>query len=128
MHAHTPAWIFLHTYTYIIVCVLSINKCMEHIQMPNTLHYMLSVIIKLMFGFYSMCYTAWLFICYKLFLCFRSIGVLGAGLMGAGIVQVSIDKGYKVIMKDTTDAGLYRGLGQIETGLTNAVKRKRIAG
>lgn len=63
-----------------------------------------------------------------LLICFRSIGVLGAGLMGAGIVQVSIDKGYKVIMKDTTDAGLYRGLGQIETGLTNAVKRKRISG
>lgn len=58
----------------------------------------------------------------------QTIGVLGAGLMGAGIVQVSIDKGYKVILKDATDAGLYRGLGQIETGLINAVKRKRISG
>ncbi|XP_072936739.1 trifunctional enzyme subunit alpha, mitochondrial [Epargyreus clarus] len=56
----------------------------------------------------------------------KSIGVLGAGLMGAGIVQVSIDKGYQVIMKDATNAGLYRGVGQIQTGLNNAVKRKRI--
>lgn len=54
------------------------------------------------------------------------VGVLGAGLMGAGIVQVSVDKGYSVVMKDTTDAGLNRGLGQIQTGFENAVKRKRL--
>ncbi|XP_041984989.1 trifunctional enzyme subunit alpha, mitochondrial [Aricia agestis] len=57
----------------------------------------------------------------------KSIGVLGAGLMGAGIVQVSIDKGYKVVMKDATQPGLYRGVGQIQNGLVNAVKRKRIS-
>ncbi|XP_063376318.1 trifunctional enzyme subunit alpha, mitochondrial [Cydia fagiglandana] len=56
----------------------------------------------------------------------KTIGVLGAGLMGAGIVHVSIDKGYKVVMKDATNAGLYRGVGQIQTGLANAVKRKRM--
>lgn len=58
----------------------------------------------------------------------KNIGVLGAGLMGAGIVQVSIDKGYQVVMKDTTEAGLGRGVGQIQNGLQNAVKRKRISG
>ncbi|XP_013188895.1 trifunctional enzyme subunit alpha, mitochondrial [Amyelois transitella] len=57
----------------------------------------------------------------------KTIGVLGAGLMGAGIVQVSIDKGYKVVMKDATNPGLYRGVGQIQNGLANAVKRKRIS-
>ncbi|XP_045520715.1 trifunctional enzyme subunit alpha, mitochondrial [Pieris brassicae] len=57
----------------------------------------------------------------------KTIGVLGAGLMGAGIVQVSIDKGYHVVLKDATTAGLYRGMGQIQTGLANAVKRKRIS-
>nr|XP_026487345.1 trifunctional enzyme subunit alpha, mitochondrial [Vanessa tameamea] len=57
----------------------------------------------------------------------KTIGVLGAGLMGAGIVQVSIDKGYKVVMKDATNAGLYRGVGQIQNGLVNAVKRKRVS-
>ncbi|KAG8238401.1 hypothetical protein J437_LFUL017943 [Ladona fulva] len=57
----------------------------------------------------------------------KTIAVLGAGLMGAGIVQVSIDKGYKVIMKDTTMAGLARGQNQIQTGLDKAVKRKRMS-
>lgn len=58
----------------------------------------------------------------------KTVAVLGAGLMGAGIVQVSIDKGiYNVIMKDTNINGLNRGVGQIQTGLANAVKRKRIA-
>uniref|UniRef100_U5EW00 Trifunctional enzyme subunit alpha, mitochondrial n=1 Tax=Corethrella appendiculata TaxID=1370023 RepID=U5EW00_9DIPT len=56
----------------------------------------------------------------------KNIGVLGAGLMGAGIVQVSIDKGYQVALKDTTDAGLARGIGQIQNGLKNSLKRKRI--
>jgi len=48
--------------------------------------------------------------------------------MGAGIVQVSVDKGYKVVMKDTNDAGLSRGIGQIQKGFETAVKRKRISG
>ncbi|KAG5326879.1 ECHA enzyme, partial [Acromyrmex heyeri] len=56
----------------------------------------------------------------------KKIAVIGAGLMGAGIVQVTIDKGFNVVMKDTNDAGLYRGINQIQKDLDNAVKRKRI--
>lgn len=48
--------------------------------------------------------------------------------MGAGIGQVSIDKGYQVILKDTTDAGLARGVNQIQTGLDGGVKRKKYTG
>ncbi|XP_050580026.1 trifunctional enzyme subunit alpha, mitochondrial [Bombus affinis] len=55
----------------------------------------------------------------------KKIAVVGAGLMGAGIVQVSIDKGFDVIMKDTNEAGLYRGLNQVQKGLDTAVKRKK---
>lgn len=55
----------------------------------------------------------------------KKIAVVGAGLMGAGIVQVSVDKGFEVVMKDTNQAGLYRGLGQIQKGLDTAVKRKK---
>ncbi|BES88970.1 3-hydroxyacyl-CoA dehydrogenase, C-terminal domain [Nesidiocoris tenuis] len=57
----------------------------------------------------------------------KTLAVLGAGLMGAGIVQVTIDKGINVILKDASQAGLNRGLGQITNGFDNAVKRKRIS-
>lgn len=48
--------------------------------------------------------------------------------MGAGVAQVTVDKGYDVILKDTNDAGLYRGVGQIQTNFETAVKRKRFSG
>lgn len=47
--------------------------------------------------------------------------------MGAGIAHVTVDKGYNVVLKDTNSAGLARGVNQISTGLTNAVKRKRMS-
>lgn len=46
--------------------------------------------------------------------------------MGAGIVQVTIGKGYDVILKDATEEGLTRGITQIETGLIKSVKRKKL--
>ncbi|KAF5288989.1 hypothetical protein FQA39_LY03868 [Lamprigera yunnana] len=55
----------------------------------------------------------------------KSIGVVGAGLMGAGIAHVSIDKGYTVFLKDTNQNGLSRGIGQIQTGFEGGVKRKK---
>lgn len=58
----------------------------------------------------------------------ETVAVVGAGLMGAGIVQVSIDKGYKVIMKDTNENGLARGISQVQSGFQNAIKRKKITG
>ena len=44
----------------------------------------------------------------------NTIGVLGAGLMGAGIAEVSIDKGMTTILKDINYSGLARGLNQVE--------------
>ena len=55
----------------------------------------------------------------------RNIAVLGAGLMGAGIASVSIDKGYQVILKDMTQGGLTRGFNQIAKTLKDGVKRKK---
>ena len=56
----------------------------------------------------------------------QTLAVLGAGLMGAGIAQVSIDKGYQVIMKDMSQEGLTRGQQQIEKGFKDAAKKKKI--
>ena len=61
-------------------------------------------------------------------LLYRSIGILGAGLMGAGIAQVSIDKGIKTVMKDVSQEGLARGIYQIKDGINKKVKRKKISG
>ena len=47
--------------------------------------------------------------------------------MGAGIAEVSMDKGgYNTILKDTAQAGLLRGQQQIEKNLKTAVKKKKI--
>jgi len=57
----------------------------------------------------------------------KNIAVLGAGLMGAGIASVSIDKGYDVILKDMAQPGLTRGYNQIAKNLQTSVKRKKFS-
>jgi len=57
----------------------------------------------------------------------KTIAVLGAGLMGAGIAQVSAVQGkYKVIIKDKDAKGLARGQGQIYNNLSSQVKKKKM--
>merc|ERR1719427_1658762 len=57
----------------------------------------------------------------------NTIGILGAGLMGAGIAQVSVDKGMTTILKDMNSAGLARGANQVQGGVDKKVKRKKIS-
>ncbi|VEL32661.1 unnamed protein product [Protopolystoma xenopodis] len=57
----------------------------------------------------------------------RRLAVLGAGLMGAGIAQVSAQCGIDTVMKDVSQAGLSRGLHQIQNNLLGLVKRKRLS-
>ncbi|XP_074803420.1 trifunctional enzyme subunit alpha, mitochondrial isoform X2 [Natator depressus] len=56
----------------------------------------------------------------------KNLAVLGAGLMGAGIAQVSVDKGLTTILKDTTLQGLGRGQQQVFKGLNDKVKKKSL--
>ncbi|XP_037384291.1 trifunctional enzyme subunit alpha, mitochondrial [Talpa occidentalis] len=56
----------------------------------------------------------------------KNLAVLGAGLMGAGIAQVSVDKGLKTILKDATLAGLGRGQQQVFKGLNDKVRKKAL--
>lgn len=56
----------------------------------------------------------------------KTISVLGAGLMGAGIAAVSLDKGFDVVMKDMNANGLTRGSQQISKIYDGYAKRKRI--
>ncbi len=51
-------------------------------------------------------------------------GVLGAGLMGAGIAQVSVENGLRVLLKDEVLAGITRGEAQIKSNLDQKVKKR----
>ncbi len=55
------------------------------------------------------------------------IGVLGAGLMGAGIAQVAAYNGYEVRLKDVNDEGLAWGLNYTKGLIDKLVKRKKIS-
>lgn len=57
-----------------------------------------------------------------------TVTVLGAGLMGAGIAQVTAEKGYNVLLKDRNDEGVGRGLQYIQDNWNKKVTRKRMTG
>lgn len=57
----------------------------------------------------------------------KTVAVLGAGLMGAGIAQVSVDNGkYRVLLKDKDAAGVARGEKSINDALQGKLKKKRM--
>ncbi len=60
-----------------------------------------------------------------MFFC-RQLAVLGAGLMGAGVAQVSVQRGLPTILRDISLDGVARGQGQIQTNLSKLVKRKKL--
>jgi 3-hydroxybutyryl-CoA dehydrogenase len=53
----------------------------------------------------------------------KTVGVLGAGLMGHGIAQVAAQAGYDVVLREVDDARLEKGIGKIEKQLARAVEK-----
>jgi 3-hydroxybutyryl-CoA dehydrogenase len=53
----------------------------------------------------------------------KTVGVLGCGLMGAGIAQVSAAAGYKTIVREVDDTFLQKGLGRIKKFLDDGVAK-----
>src|SRR3954453_19446197 len=51
----------------------------------------------------------------------NKVGVLGAGLMGHGIAQVSAQAGYDVVLREVSDEKLQKGIGKIAKQLGRAV-------
>jgi 3-hydroxybutyryl-CoA dehydrogenase len=56
----------------------------------------------------------------------NKVGVVGAGLMGHGIAQVSAQAGYDVVVREVDDATLQKGLGKIEKQLARAVDKGKM--
>jgi 3-hydroxyacyl-CoA dehydrogenase / enoyl-CoA hydratase / 3-hydroxybutyryl-CoA epimerase len=54
----------------------------------------------------------------------QRIGVLGAGLMGSGIAEISIEQGYQVWLKDQTLENASKGKAGILNNLDNKVDKK----
>ena len=56
----------------------------------------------------------------------KNVFVLGAGVMGSGIAQVSAEAGYNVTMADIKDEFISKGLAGIEKSLDRKVKKGTI--
>ena len=55
-----------------------------------------------------------------------TVGVLGCGLMGAGIAQVSAAAGYKTVVREVNQALLDRGMGRIKKFLDDGVTKGKV--
>ncbi len=56
----------------------------------------------------------------------KTIGVVGAGQMGNGIVQVASQSGFRVVMSDITDSFVQKGLNTISKNLDRMVEKGKI--
>ena len=55
-----------------------------------------------------------------------NIGVVGCGLMGAGIVEVCARKGYHVTVREVNQEILHAGLGRLRTSLDKGLERGKL--
>jgi 3-hydroxybutyryl-CoA dehydrogenase len=56
----------------------------------------------------------------------RKVGVLGAGLMGAGIAEVCAKAGYDTRIREVTEDLAAKGIRRLESSLEKAVEKKKL--
>jgi len=56
----------------------------------------------------------------------KTVGVVGAGLMGNGIAQTIAQAGYQTVMSEINEQLLNKGLGMIKANLANAVAKGKM--
>ena len=57
----------------------------------------------------------------------KRVGVVGCGFMGSGIVQVCAQSGYQVVVSETNDELLNKGIASIDYYLTRGVEKGRLS-
>jgi 3-hydroxybutyryl-CoA dehydrogenase len=57
----------------------------------------------------------------------KTVGVVGCGVMGSGIVQICAQKNYQVVVSEANDAFLSRGMGLIQNSLGRAVSKGKLS-
>jgi 3-hydroxybutyryl-CoA dehydrogenase len=57
----------------------------------------------------------------------KTVGVLGCGLMGSGIAQVSAAAGYRTIVREVEQTLLDKGLARIDKFLADGVQKGKVA-
>ena len=57
----------------------------------------------------------------------KKVGVVGCGLMGSGIAQVSAQSGYQVVVSEINDELLNRGLASINKWLAKSVEKGKLS-
>ena len=56
----------------------------------------------------------------------RTVGVVGCGLMGSGIVEVCAKSGYDVVVREVNEGFLSKGLERIQGSMARGVERKKL--
>ncbi len=56
----------------------------------------------------------------------KTVGVIGCGLMGAGIAQVSAAAGFKTFVLEVNDDVLKKGVGRIDKFLTGGIEKGKV--
>ena len=57
----------------------------------------------------------------------ETVGVVGCGLMGSGIAQVSAQAGYRTVVREVDDETAAAGIARIESFLASGVRRGKVA-
>jgi 3-hydroxybutyryl-CoA dehydrogenase len=57
----------------------------------------------------------------------RKVGILGAGLMGSGIAEVTAKSGYDTLVREVSDDLASKGLSRIESSMARAVEKGKLA-
>lgn len=57
----------------------------------------------------------------------QSVGVIGCGLMGSGIVEVCARSGLSVVVREVSQPALHGGLGRLRTSLDRGLERGKLS-